>query len=339
MRHRAIPLLVSGLALALAACEPMPPQPPFTPVIAPIGTGVGLPPARPTTVPAAGVFNPDPISGPPIIEESLTDVPGDLITRPVDAPLDPSIAAAVDAAGTPPETTGPVNTLPLGEPIPDVTLGEPIPGPVPASPFPEGNSPFPEAPVGTTPLPDPPLATVPGGPLPDIEYRGSRIGAESPGYDDARATPQPVQPGVASTAAALRPLAADYAQPSGISDEQSFDAVQRRTIEDDAQRLALLRATRQEVAPEPVPVRPGEVGPNVVSYAVAAPNAVGQRLYRRSGLRAMTRVGDACARFASATRAQEAFLAAGGPARDRHGLTPMATASPADGTRPRSAAR
>lgn len=318
MRHRAIPLLVPGLALALAACEPVTPQPQFTPVIAPVGAGVGLPPAG-SGIATTGTFNPDPVAGPPIIEETLTDVPGELITRPVDAPLDPSIAAAVDAAGTPPETSGPVNTLPLGQPIPDVTSGAPAPDPSPASPFPEAGSPFPEAPLRATPLPDAPLATVPGGPLPDIEHRGSSIGAQSPGYDDARLAP--ASPGLAPlAAAALRPLAADHARPAVLSDEQSFDAVQRRTIEDDAQRLALLRATREEVAPEPVPLRPAAAGPNVASYAVAAPNAVGQPIWRRSGLRALARVGDPCARFASATRAQEAFLAAGGPERDRHGL-------------------
>jgi hypothetical protein len=51
-------------------------------------------------------------------------------------------------------------------------------------------------------------------------------------------------------------------------------------------------------------------------------NAVGQPVHRRGGLRAMLRRGDPCARFGSHDRAQEAFLASGGPASDRHGLDP-----------------
>ena len=53
MRHPAIPPLVPALALALplalGACEPVPPQPEFVPVIAPIGRG-----RRPAAAPARG---------------------------------------------------------------------------------------------------------------------------------------------------------------------------------------------------------------------------------------------------------------------------------------------
>ena len=293
MRHAAIPLL--ALTLALAACEPMPPGPQFSPVIAPRGTGVGLPPVQPiSATPVTGTFAPDP-AGPPIIEETLTDGTTGIVPPPA-TPLDPSIGAAVDAfgpAGAIGDTSGPAQTLPLGAPIATTPLG------------------------GGAPLPDAPFGTVPGGPLPDIQYRGGRIDARSPGYDDALAPAAPAIPGVASSAAAVTPAAAP-----GISDEQSFDAVQRRTIETDAERLAILRANRQEVAPEPVPVRPADAAPNIVRYAIAAPNDVGQRVHRRGGLLSMARLRDACARYASPDRAQEAFLAAGGPARDRHGLDP-----------------
>ena len=278
MRHPARPLLVPALALALAACEPLPPvEPQFSPMMAPIGAGVGLPPPAPvTTRPAtSGTFAPDPVSGPPIIEETLTDVPGDLIARPTDAPLDPSISAAVNSAGTPPATTGPVQTLPLGSSVID-----------------------------------PPLGTVPGGPLPDPNFQ-----APAGSFEDSRAAPT-------APAARVTPVAA-AAGPRGLSDEQDFVAVSgRETIESDAQRLARLRAAREEVAPEPVPARPAGAAPNIVAYAVSAGNAVGEPRYRRGGLLSIARLRDACARYPSPDRAQEAFLAAGGPARDRAGLDP-----------------
>ena len=297
MRHTAIPALVLTL---VAACEPLPPRPELSPVIAPIGSGVGLPAPQPIgtgPVGAPGTFAPEP-AGRPIIEETLTDVPGDLISRPTEAPLDPSIAAAVDAAGTPPETSGPANTAPLGQPAADPFAPLPQGGTDPVDPFAPGPT--------VTPLPDAPLGTVPGGPLPDPQYRQAPA-PRVPGWDDAAA------------ASPVTPVAADA---HGISREQDFQAVQDRSIALDAERLAALRAARREVAPEPVPTRPAELGPDLVGYALRAGNAVGQPVHRRGGLRAIVRRGDACARFRSDDRAQEAFLAAGGPARDRHGLDP-----------------
>ena len=96
----------------------------------------------------------------------------------------------------------------------------------------------------------------------------------------------------------------------------------RETIGSDAQRLARLRAAREEIAPEPVPARPAGAAPNIVAYAVSASNAVGEPRYRRSGILSIARLRDSCARYPSPDRAQEAFLAAGGPARDRGGLDP-----------------
>ena len=295
MRHTA---LLTLMAFGLAACEPLPPRPELSPVIAPIGTGVGLPQARPiTTTVAPGTFAPEP-PGRPIIEETLTDVPGDLISRPAEAPLDPSISAAVDAAGTPPETSGPANTLPLGQPAADPFAPLPPGDATPVDPFAPGPT--------VTPLPDEPFGTVPGGPLPDPQ---NRPGPRAPGWHDAAAPSAP-------------PVVPAAAEAAGISREQDFAAVQDRSIEMDAERLAALRAARLEVAPEPVPLRPADAAPNIVGYALATRHAVGQPVHRRGGLRALVRVGDGCARFASQDRAQEAFLAAGGPARDRHGLDP-----------------
>jgi len=107
-----------------------------------------------------------------------------------------------------------------------------------------------------------------------------------------------------------------------ISDEQDFNAVSaRESIESDAARIERNRAQYVVIQPGALPVRQGESGPNIVAYALATNNAPGVALYQRSRLRA----GDgqaACARYGSPDLAQEAFLAQGGPDRDRKGLDP-----------------
>lgn len=107
----------------------------------------------------------------------------------------------------------------------------------------------------------------------------------------------------------------------GISDEQDFAAVsQRETIESDAERLARNRAQYTVIQPTAVPERAGS-GPNIVQFALSTTHAPGTQVYNRSSLR-FTDQAAACARYASPDLAQEAFLAAGGPERDRRGLDP-----------------
>lgn len=109
----------------------------------------------------------------------------------------------------------------------------------------------------------------------------------------------------------------------GISDEQSFEAVSsRETIESDAERLARNRAQYRVVQPEAVPQRTGAEGPNIVQYALATTNRKGQPIYRRGGLFAERRFAQACAKYPSPDLAQQAFLAEGGPERDRLGVDP-----------------
>lgn len=108
----------------------------------------------------------------------------------------------------------------------------------------------------------------------------------------------------------------------GVSDEQDFDAVaSRETIESDKARIERNRAQYTVIQPGALPVRPGDTGPNIVAYALATNNVPGVALYSRSKLRVGNSQG-ACARYGSPDIAQEAFLAAGGPDRDRHGLDP-----------------
>ena len=117
--------------------------------------------------------------------------------------------------------------------------------------------------------------------------------------------------------------APQLANSSGLSDEQNFDAVAgRETIESDAERRAAQAAVRQQVAPTAVPQRPRDVGPDIVEYALNAPNILGQEWYSRSLLSGEGRFRRNCAGYATPDDAQRDFLARGGPDRDRRGIDP-----------------
>lgn len=132
----------------------------------------------------------------------------------------------------------------------------------------------------------------------------------------AGAAPVVAQPlaGTAQVAAVSNP---------GISDEQNFTAVaSRETIESDAERLARQREAYQVVQPEALPERPGGTDVDIVSFALSTTNMVGQQVHRRSGTVSDSKFQRACARYTTSDQAQEAFLKAGGPKRDRQGLDP-----------------
>lgn len=113
-----------------------------------------------------------------------------------------------------------------------------------------------------------------------------------------------------------------HANPS-ISDENDFQAVSaRETIESDKARIERNRALYQVDQPTALPQRAGDVGgAPIVAFALSTSHPVGTQMYRRSSLR-LQNPDAACRQYASADRAQEAFLAAGGPERDRRGLDP-----------------
>lgn len=106
-----------------------------------------------------------------------------------------------------------------------------------------------------------------------------------------------------------------------ISQEQDFEAVSaERGIEADAERMRLAREQRQVIAPTPLE-RPADMGPNIFAYALGPARPVGSTGAYGRGLRASAdRAQGKCAGYASADLAQEAFLEAGGPERDRLGL-------------------
>lgn len=114
----------------------------------------------------------------------------------------------------------------------------------------------------------------------------------------------------------------EMANAAGISDENDFNAVaSRETIQSDAERLAQQRAQYEVIQPGALPQRTSDSGPNIVAFALSTSHAPGVPMYRRSSLTFTNSVA-ACANFASPDRAQEAFLAAGGPDRDRKNLDP-----------------
>lgn len=109
---------------------------------------------------------------------------------------------------------------------------------------------------------------------------------------------------------------------ASLSDEQNFDAVSsRETIESDAARRAQQAAAYQVVQPGALPTRGADTGPNIVDFALKTNNRVGQQVYSRF-LASQGRMQRACAGYPSADAAQRAFLANGGPERDRKGMDP-----------------
>ncbi len=62
-------------------------------------------------------------------------------------------------------------------------------------------------------------------------------------------------------------------------------------------------------------------GPNLAAYALSVTNRPGQKIYNRGGIH-FTSTLKACAKYVSPDQAQIAFLAAGGPQRDRLNLDP-----------------
>lgn len=129
--------------------------------------------------------------------------------------------------------------------------------------------------------------------------------------------------GGAAAPAPAAPAAPLAIQSSGISDEQDFDAVSsRETIESDAARMAQAAANYQVIQPTALPERPASTGPDIVAYALGAPNRLGQAWYSRFIFSGQGRFRRNCATYRSADEAQRDFLARGGPERDPRGLDP-----------------
>jgi len=159
----------------------------------------------------------------------------------------------------------------------------------------------------------------------DAELQGAAPATVLPPVAPVNSAPrdEPVEVAALPATTAPEPTIAAGTNSPTISDEQDFGAVSdRQSIESDAERLAAQREAYQVIEPTALPSRPGSGGPNIVQYAISTTNAVGQPIYRRSALSTAARYQRNCAKYPSPDLAQEAFMRAGGPERDRMGIDP-----------------
>lgn len=173
-------------------------------------------------------------------------------------------------------------------------------------------------------IPAPQINTIPGTQtgqaIPTSDLAAAGIGQTAAPAPNVGLDPNRTQ-GIDASPANAAPVLAN--SNPGISDEQSFDAVSgRETIESDAERRAAQAAAREQIAPTALPDRPGNTGPNIVEYALNAPNVKGQEWYSRSILSGENRFQRNCAAYATPDDAQRDFMSRGGPERDRLGIDP-----------------
>lgn len=156
----------------------------------------------------------------------------------------------------------------------------------------------------------PPAATVTSSNLPNEATASANAASTNSGVAPINASPSNPAPAAVTGA-------------NGISAENDFDRVSgQRSIESDAARIQQNRAQYQVIAPTALPTRSGSSGPNIVEYALQTTNSKGQKIYSRSSFNAQAKFVRSCAGYASTDQAQEAFLAMGGPEKDRKGMDP-----------------
>ncbi|WP_226626904.1 hypothetical protein [Alloyangia pacifica] len=161
------------------------------------------------------------------------------------------------------------------------------------------------------------------------EVTSSQLPPSGRSDDPAIAAATSVLDGPQATEGAPLPTAAGTPAPqsvtdsAGLSEENSFDAVSaERSIEDDKTLIQQNRAQYEVVTPTDLPARPDSNAPNIVAYALQTNNPVGTPLYSRSAFASEEKGQRNCAKYETTDRAQEAFLADGGPEKDRNGLDP-----------------
>ena len=192
--------------------------------------------------------------------------------------------------------------IPGGPPVPTAILGTPPPPGVISS----------SAPLG---------ATAPGG-LVGVASSGVAGDVNLMRSSGLEASPSNAAPALVGAVPTLNPSVPATAG-TGISDEQDFDAVaSRESIESDAARRAQQASQYEVVQPTALPQAPADTGPNIVEYALDAPNAKGQEWYSRFVFSGEGRQLRNCGQYSTPDEAQRDFLARGGPERDPRGLDP-----------------
>ncbi|MBU2992711.1 hypothetical protein Q4555_04115 [Octadecabacter sp. 1_MG-2023] len=158
-----------------------------------------------------------------------------------------------------------------------------------------------------------------------VPTTGATTGTFVPPATNGVTTSDLADAGIATTTTTQDPVQQQGALASNpdISDEQDFSAVSgRESIESDAERRARQAAAYQLIEATALPVRNGRVEPNIVLYALQAPNNRGEEVFDRSGLSGDSRFQRNCAKYRTPDEAQRDFLTSGGPQRDRMGIDP-----------------
>lgn len=136
-----------------------------------------------------------------------------------------------------------------------------------------------------------------------------------------RGTQDPVQ--VASASQTTPVAQVPTTDNPDLSDEQDFSAVSsRQSIQSDAQRREAQSAQYQVIAPKALPSRPRGGVQTPIEFAVATSHPIGAKVYSRSPFTSTSKFAKACAKYTSGEAAQDAFLKAGGPKRDKLGVDP-----------------
>ncbi|HVG48069.1 MAG TPA: hypothetical protein VM899_08045 [Rubellimicrobium sp.] len=255
-------------------------------------------------------------------EAALTGAPasgfaatGPVMTSPYGMAVPPA-PAPVPAGGIP---SSALSAAGIGvAPVSSGPIGAPLPGMASAAPFPGVAAPAPGGFTSAAPLPG---VSAPGG---LVSVASSNVAGDvnvmrSTGIE---ASPSNAAPTLVGTMPVANPTVPG--SNGGISDEQDFQAVSsRESIESDAARRAQQAAQYQVVQPQALPEHPANTGPNIVEYALSAPNSVGQAWYSRFVLFASDGKHQRnCAQYRTADEAQRDFLTRGGPERDRLSLDP-----------------
>jgi hypothetical protein len=204
--------------------------------------------------------------------------------------------AAVGIGAAPP----PVTSGPIGGGVPPAIAGAtPVPGALPPATTIAPTTPAaaPLAGPGEAPLAATLSAADPGG--------AAAASAGAAIYGEGRLGAGQIAPGALPPTSAARPEWSPQADP-----------LRDTGLEAQPGNAAPVLVNAPAVAPV------ADAGPNIVAYALSAPNQVGQEWYSRFAFAREGRMQRNCADYRSADEAQSDFLARGGPERDARGLDP-----------------
>ncbi len=213
------------------------------------------------------------------------------------------LAAVGIGAAPPPVTSGPIGGVPSA-----IAGATPVPGALPppsagpsAAPVPATSALAPiTVPGDVAPMADAALpATGPGSAEAEAGSAGAAI------YGEGRLGAVEIAPGALPATAAARPEWNPEADP-----------LRDTGLEAQPGNAAPVLVGPPAVAPA------ADAGPNIVAYALSAPNQVGQEWYSRFAFAGQGRMQRNCADYRSADEAQRDFLLRGGPERDARGLDP-----------------